>query len=66
MRPMALRGLRTTRIKKDLATIGMKRDTCISKARVLVSKAPDARAIMALQDVRAGDIIPARCANRWL
>jgi hypothetical protein len=44
-------------IKKGLAGLPMQLGSCIFKAHTHVPKAPDARAIMGLQDVRTGGII---------
>jgi hypothetical protein len=41
-------------IKKSLADLPVQLATCVSKAHMHIFKAPDARAIMSLQDVRIG------------
>jgi hypothetical protein len=40
-------------MKKSIAGLSVQLGSCVSKARVHVSKVPDVRAIMGLQDVRA-------------
>jgi hypothetical protein len=49
-------GPRASRIKKSLADLPMQLGSWVSKAHMHVSKVADARAIMGLQDMRAGDI----------
>jgi hypothetical protein len=44
----------TSSIKKNLADLPVQLGTCVSKAHMHIFKAPDARAIMGLQDVRIG------------
>jgi hypothetical protein len=46
-------------IKKGLADLPMQIGSYVFKARVHVPKAPDARGIMGLQNVRAGSVINA-------
>jgi hypothetical protein len=58
-RPTALRGPQALSIKKILASLPVQQGSHVPNARVPVSNAPDIRAIMGLQDVRAGTPINA-------
>jgi hypothetical protein len=52
-------GPHTSSIKKGLASLPIQLGSRVSKACTHVPKAPDARAIMGLQDVQAGNVINA-------
>jgi hypothetical protein len=64
-RPVVPYGPWASSIKKSLASLPMKLGSCVSKARMRDSKAPDARALMGLQDMRASGVINAcnRCGH---
>jgi hypothetical protein len=62
MCPMTSCGPQVLSIKKSLAGLPVKLGTLVPNARTNVSKKPDVRAIMGLQDVRACSVVIANKA----
>jgi hypothetical protein len=59
MRPAVPCGPRATNIKKALAGLSMWQRPPVPNARAHIFKTPDVRAIMSLQDIRAGSAVHA-------
>jgi hypothetical protein len=64
MYPAAPYGPLASSIKKSLAVLPVRLGTHVPNARTHISKAPDFRAIMGLQDVRTGSVVNACKACR--
>jgi hypothetical protein len=59
MRPAVPCGPRASNIKKSLAGLPVRLDPCVPNVHAHISKTLDVRAIMGLQDVRAGSAVNA-------